>query len=69
MPDEPEVSDDGNKAASDLLWDEIAELNRLQTEAIQRATYLGMTPAETKHYNERREKIMCLWVQLRTAPE
>jgi len=40
------------------LKEEIDKLTEQQSEALRRASYLGMTTDEAKEYEERREKIL-----------
>lgn len=47
------------------LRQEIDKLTREQTEALQTATFVGMTALESKIYNARRQRITELVEQLR----
>ena len=47
-----------------MLQTEIAGLIREQTDAMERATFVGMTPNEAKSYNFRRIKIGTLAKEL-----
>jgi hypothetical protein len=47
------------------LKEEIGRLTKQQTEDLQSATYLGMTPTEAKQYDARRAQILKLVEQLR----
>ena len=47
------------------LAEELTALMRQQTEALERATYLKMSEAESSAYDERRERIVQLWELLR----
>ena len=46
------------------IKEEIDKLIEAQTDAIKRATYLGMTPDEATEYNERRGRITQLIQEL-----
>ena len=47
------------------LKEEIVHLTKQQTEALQSATYLGMSPDEAKQYDARRGQILKRVEQLR----
>jgi hypothetical protein len=48
-----------------LLKEEIDSLTKQQSEVLLTATYLGITPEETKEYYSRRDEILELVQQLR----
>jgi hypothetical protein len=51
------------------LKEEIGRLTKQQAEALQSATYLGMSPDEAKQYDARRAQILKLVEQLRQLEE
>ena len=51
------------------LKEEIGRLTKQQTEALQSATYLGMSPEEAKQYDARRARILKLVEQLHQLEE
>jgi hypothetical protein len=51
------------------LKQEIDKLTMQQTEALQRATFVGMTPDEAKDYDDRRTRILQYVEDLRILEE
>jgi Asp-tRNA(Asn)/Glu-tRNA(Gln) amidotransferase C subunit len=51
------------------LKEEIGRLTKQQAEALQSATYLGMSPDEAKQYDARRAQILKLVEQLSQLEE